>query len=65
MNKMLMGHKTFILFLIFESVVGLQCDIPGECKGELIGFTSEDSSSDCLATCKGTYNNKLKVVSAY
>ena len=58
-----MGMKDFILLLplLLGSTGALQCDIPGECTGELIGFTSQNSSVECLASCKGNIINKLKV----
>ena len=57
-----MKKTILIVFLIFGSAVALQCDIPGECTGEFIAFTYENYSTDCLATCKGTNNNYLKII---
>ena len=60
---MMLTKKTIlILCLIFGGAVALQCDIPGECTGEFIAFTSENYSTDCLATCKGTYNNYTHII---
>ena len=50
-----MKSVLLVLFFTLGGISALQCDVPGECVGELIGFTSQNSSTECLATCKGTY----------
>ena len=52
-SKIAMKNTILLLSLIFGSAIALQCDIPGECVGQLIGYTSENSSTECLSTCKG------------
>ena len=52
---MIMKVGLLLLSLLCGETVALQCDVPGECTGEFIGFTSQNSSIECLATCKGTY----------
>ena len=42
-----------VMSLLLGGIAALECDIPGECIGQLIGFTSQDSSTECLSTCKG------------
>ena len=42
-----------ILDLIFGIAIALQCDIPGECIGQLTGYTFANSYAECLSTCKG------------
>ena len=54
-NTMLMRDIFVLLSFLFGGVIALQCDVPGECVGQLIGFTAENSSTECLATCKGMY----------
>ena len=56
----MMKNILLVLSLIVGRVAALQCEIPGECIGQFIGSTSQNSSAECLATCKGTYYNKLK-----
>jgi len=43
-----------LISLLLGQILSLECDVPGECIGQLIGFTSQDTSPDCLSTCKGT-----------
>ena len=42
-----------LISLLLGQILSLECDVPGECIGQLIGFTSQDTSPDCLSTCKG------------
>ena len=42
-----------ILILLFGSAVALQCDIPGECVGDFLAFTSENSSTDFVMAIGG------------
>ena len=58
---MIMKVGLLLLSLLCGETVALQCDIPGECTGEFIGFTSQNSSIECLATCKGTPMKTFKV----
>ena len=59
--KTTMKKITFLLSMIFGRVAALQCEIPGECIGQFIGSTSQNSSTECLATCKGTSMNGFAV----
>ncbi len=51
----MMLHKgLLVLVLFFVSWVSAQeCDIAGECVGDLHGFTYEETANDCLAACQG------------
>jgi len=40
--------------LLSAGTFALQCEISGECTGELIGFSSQNSSAECLSSCKDT-----------
>ena len=54
-SMMVVEMKNVLLVLSFTvgCISALQCDVPGECVGNLIGFTSQNSSTECLSTCKG------------
>jgi len=55
-SMMVVEMKNVLLVLSFTvgCISALQCDVPGECVGNLIGFTSQNSSTECLSTCKDT-----------
>ena len=48
-----------LLSLLWGSAAGLQCNVPGECKGQLIGIASQTSRSECLEMCKGKFCEDL------
>ena len=54
-SMMVVEMKNILLVLSFTvgCISALQCDAPGQCVGQLIGFTSQNSSTECLSTCKG------------
>ena len=65
-----METNTMLLFLLFGGATALQCDVPGECVGQLLGFASFNSSAACLKTCKGksfltTSHRRLPLDSIY
>ena len=55
LTSMIVVEMNVLLVLSFTvgCISALQCDVPGECVGNLIGFTSQNSSTECLSTCKG------------
>ena len=50
---MIVKNTILLLPLIFGIAIALQCDIPGECVGQLTGYTFANSYAECLSTCKG------------
>ena len=51
-----------LLFPLLSAVTfALQCEIPGKCTGELIGISSQNSSVECLSSCKGSFFSKLSL----
>ena len=54
-----MGMQAISLALTFflcgAAAAGIQCDVRGECVGQLIGFTSLNTSEQCLDTCSGIF----------
>ncbi len=54
-----MPSKAFVALVLCASIAGSglcqespQCDIVGECVGDLLGFAYEEAAEDCLAECK-------------
>ena len=60
-NTMLRRNIFVLLSFLFGGVTALQCDVPGFCVGQLIGFTVENSSTECLSACKGMYMMNAKI----
>ena len=54
-SMMIVEMKNVLLVLSFTvgCTSALQCNVQGECVGNLIGFTSQNSSTECLSSCKG------------
>ena len=50
---LIMIYIIVCLLFLSHDASALQCNVPGECLGNLLGFTSQNNSQDCLATCKG------------
>ena len=54
-----------LTFFLCGAAAGIQCDFQGECVGQLIGFTSLNTSEQCLDTCIGKftkYNCLIKAI---
>ena len=41
------------LLVLSPLAASQQCNIPGECVGNLLGATYENSVTDCLSSCQG------------
>ncbi len=55
MPKMMMSHAVVAVLLLGSVGGGFcqdQCDVVGECVGDLLGFVYEESAEECLAECK-------------